>query len=360
LNSSILKSYTQSMTKLTRVAMITRTAIRFSWILVLLIIFGRAFIGIGGQVYRSLRPDPTPKPTVAFGKLPSLPFPAVEGLPQFEYKLDTVDSELPKFPDQGKVFFMPKSTITLYSLERSRITANLLGFNTDPFRVSQTVYRFSHPSLPSQLEINIATKIFSISYDLEGFLSPLENRPPAPEVAIPRAKAILASANVLADDISRGDATHELLRVEEKNLIPVVSLSEANLIKVNLFREPYDSLPSLTPFPNQANVWLILSGSGGRDQVLAGENLYFPVDKEKFATYSLKSSANAFEELKNNQAYIASIGQNLEGSVSIRKVYLAYYDAGFPTDFYQPVIVFEGDKNFMAYVPAVSREYYGE
>ena len=93
---------------------------------------------------------------------------------------------------------------------------------------------------------------------------------------------------------------------------------------------------------------------------MAGENLYFPVDKAKFATYPLKSSSQAFEELKNSQAYIASIGQNLGGLVSIRKVYLAYYDAGFPVDFYQPIIVFEGDKNFMAYVPAVISDYYGD
>ena len=337
------------MTKLTRVAMVTRTAIRFSWVLIIVIILGRSLLGVGGRIYRSLVPE-----------LPPLPFPKVDGLPKYDFELETIDNELPKLPGQAKIFFMPKSTIGLYSLDRARITANLLGFNTDPFRVSQTVYRFSHSSLPSQLEINIATKIFSISYDIEGFLNPLENRPPAPEVAIPRAKAILAAANVLADDISKGDATYEILRVEEKNLIPVASLSEANLIKVNLFREPYDKVPSLTPFPNQANVWLILSGSGGRNQVLAGENLYFPVDKAKFATYPLKSSSQAFEELKNSQAYIASIGQNLGGLVSIRKVYLAYYDAGFPVDFYQPIIVFEGDKNFMAYVPAVISDYYGD
>ena len=351
------------MSSLTQVAIKVRKAVRYGVFFIIFLIVGRILWGAAVGLYLKINPPPPPAATVTFGKLPSLPFPpadAGETKPNLTFSLETAEGGLPALPPQAKVFFMPKSTITLYSLERSRITANLLGFNTDPFRVSQTVYRFSHPSLPSQLEINIATKIFSISYDLEGFLNPLENRPPAPEVAIPRAKAILAAANVLSDDIGRGDSTHELLRVEKKDLVSVVSLSEANLIKVNLFREPYDKLPSLTPFPNQANVWLILSGSGGRDQVLAGENLYFPVDKEKFTTYPLKSSTQSFEELKNSQGYIASIGQNFEGTVSIRKVYMAYYDAGFPTDFYQPIVVFEGDKNFMAYVPAITSEYYGE
>jgi len=40
-------------------------------------------------------------------------------------------------------------------------------------------------------------------------------------------------------------------------------------------------------------------------------------------------------------------------------VYLAYYDAGVPTDYYQPIIVFEGDQDFLAYVPAIASEYYG-
>jgi hypothetical protein len=53
------------------------------------------------------------------------------------------------------------------------------------------------------------------------------------------------------------------------------------------------------------------------------------------------------------QIFLASFG-------TVRKIYLAYYDAGVYTEFYQPVFVFEGDKDFVGYVPAVTTDYYGE
>ena len=54
------------------------------------------------------------------------------------------------------------------------------------------------------------------------------------------------------------------------------------------------------------------------------------------------------------------MGQSESGQVVIREVYLAYYDAGEQVEFYQPVIVFAGDNNFIAYVPAVTADYYEE
>ena len=68
-------------------------------------------------------------------------------------------------------------------------------------------------------------------------------------------------------------------------------------------------------------------------------------------------SRKAFEELKAGKAYIASISGESQNIV-IRRIYLAYYDPGEATDFYQPIIVFEGDNNFVAYLPAVSADYY--
>ena len=69
----------------------------------------------------------------------------------------------------------------------------------------------------------------------------------------------------------------------------------------------------------------------------------------------------AWQEFSSANYYPASLGTTLEGeNIKIRKVYLAYYDAGIYTEFFQPVYVFEGDKNFVGYIPAVVTDYYGE
>ena len=67
----------------------------------------------------------------------------------------------------------------------------------------------------------------------------------------------------------------------------------------------------------------------------------------------------AFSELQNGQAYIANLGLNKDDDVlKIRRVYLAYFDPDIVTEYYQPIYVFEGDNGFIAYLPAVTPDYY--
>lgn len=256
---------------------------------------------------------------------------------------------------------MPKLSPNLLSLDVAKNTASQLGFSTNEQEVSQTIYKFPHKENPETLEINIVTGVFSISYDLRADSSPIEKRPPAPEIAASSVRSYLSSAELLPDDLS-GPTTHEFLKIEGDKFVTAVSLSEADLVKVNLFRKSYDELASLTPDPNSGNVWFLVSGAQERTkQVLAGQFHYFPVDESQSSTYPLKDSQAVWDELNSGGAFIATPGLNKEGDkVTIRKIYLAYYDGGTSMEFFQPIVVFEGDKGFMAYLPAITIDYYGE
>ena len=100
--------------------------------------------------------------------------------------------------------------------------------------------------------------------------------------------------------------------------------------------------------------------SGIRDRkVLAGQFHYFPVDEDSGSTYPIRSALSAWEDLQNGLGFVASMGDLGDGeAVTIRRVYLGYYDPGEPYDFFQPVVVFEGDNGFVAYVPAIASDYY--
>ncbi len=348
------------MATLTQVAVKTRKIIKYSIYLVIFLIITRFAWGIGKGIYRNIFPKPPPPPTLAFGKLSKIPFPENKDLPPtLEYQVDTVEGSLPALDSQGTVYFMPRLSANLLSLEAAQEKTAKLGFSAPGEEISSSLYRFKKKGTSASLEMNIITGVFSISYDLSQDPSPLASIPPAPEVAASQVRSFLSSAGLLPEDL-QGPSTPEFLKVEGGNLVSVLSLSEANLVRVNLFRKNYNNLPAVTANPQRANVWFLVSGDRSRDkQIIGGEFHYSPVNEEQWATYPLKTSQQAFEALKASEGYIASLGQNTDGKVTIRKIYLAYFDPPAQAQFYQPVFVFVGDRGFVAYVPAVTPEYYG-
>ncbi|MBI3397268.1 hypothetical protein HY045_02215 [Candidatus Woesebacteria bacterium] len=346
---------------LTQVAIITRKTIRYGSYVIILLIFAKIAFDSGYRIYRYYFPLPPPVPTVSFSKLPLLPFPKKDKV-GFSYTLETPEGGLPKLADQARVYFMPQYSSNLLALDTAKQNAESLGFDAGSAQeISQTVYRFTSKQAPSILEMNIITGSFSISFDFSKDPSPLQNKPPLPDIAANQVKSYLSSANLLPKDLD-GPYSQEYLKFQDGKLVQGLSVSDSNLIKIKLFRKSYDNnIPSLTPNPNDANIWFMVSGETQRGKSIpTGEYHYFPVDNNKSSTYPLKKLEDAWNELNGGNAYVASMGDNKDGNgVKIRRVYLAYYDPGVPTEFFQPIYVFEGDKGFIGYVPAVDTKYYG-
>lgn len=348
------------MTGLTQVAITARKIIRYGIFFIIFLTVGRIVLGISINIYKKLFPSPPPPPTVKFGKLPKLEFPEGPKI-NLTYVLETPEGDFPKLLGQAKVYFMPKINPNLLSLDVAREKARNLGFVSEPQQISETIYKFTNQKFPSSFEINIVTGIFSISYDLNADRSPLDRKPPAGEVAAAAVRAYLSSANILPVDLT-GPSQPDFLKLSEGKFVNALSLSESDVIKVNLYRKSYDDLPSLTVNPLEANVWFIVTGSTTKgQQIIAGEFHYYPVDESQFSTYPIKTPQEAFGELQAGQAFISNKGLVAEAeTLKIRRVYLAYFDSESPSEFYQPIYVFEGDKGFTAYVPAVTSDYYGK
>ncbi len=350
------------MTRLTRVAIMTRKAIRYGIYFMVFITIGKILLDATIGIYKKLFPAPPPPPTVEFGKLTAIPFPKESQKINLTYALETAEGGLPtNIPTQAKVYFMPKANANLLALDSAREKAKSLGFASEPTQLSDTLYRFRNPNFPSILEINIVTGTFSISYDLAADRTPIEQKPKVAEIAASEFRSVLSVADILAEDLS-GPVSHDFFKLTDQGLTPALSLSEADVIKINLFRKPYDELPSVTAKPTEANVWAIIGGSSNKDQkIVAAEYHYHPVDETQFSTYPIKTPEEAFAELVSGTAFIADAGLAKDGeSLKIRKIYLAYFDPEEESNFFQPVYVFEGDKGFIAYVPAVTPDYYGQ
>lgn len=348
------------MATLTEASIGSRKGVRYFIYSVITFIILRGMLLGGIAIYKKVFP-PAPTPaTLAFGKLPKLPFPE-STMKSLKFTLETADVGIPEFPHLSKVYLMPKIASNLLSLDFAKEKAKRLGFDSEPQQTSESIYKFTHKTAPATLETNIVNGAFSISYDLNVDSSPLSVHPTQPEVAAATIKSFLSGASLFPADLT-GPISHKFLKTQAGGLIPALSQSDANLVRIDLFRKNIDELPAVTNKPSESNIWFMVSGirEKGKD-VLAGEYHYFPVDETQVATYTIKTGETALQELISGNYYPASYGTTTDGDdIKIRKIYLAYYDPGIYTEFYQPVYVFEGDKNFVGYVPAVTPDYYGE
>ena len=354
------------MASLTQIAVTTRKSFRWGLYGFISIILVRAALLSTISVYKRLNPPPPPPPTVGFNLLPTINFPEVTSeLPPLEYKIETPTGTFPEFPETMPVYLMPKASISISSADSAITKAQAFGFGSIPLKLSDTLYKFLHPTIPSSMEINIVTETFSTSYNLAADPTPIKTTLPTPDVATSKAKSFLSKGNSLPEDVEDGTVTHEFLKVEGQNLVSAISLSEADLIKVNLFREPINlgdeknplNYLSLPPNPDTANIWAIVSGS---QDVIASQYHYYPIEKSKIETYPIKTAQQAYDALIAGKGYISNLGLNRDGKVTIREITLAYFDPNIQSQFYQPIFVFRGDRDFWAYVPAVTSEYYEE
>ncbi|KKR64381.1 MAG: hypothetical protein UU02_C0009G0030 [Candidatus Woesebacteria bacterium GW2011_GWA1_40_43] len=322
------------MTSLTKIAITSRKVIRYGIYLIIFLIVGRIFLDLGVKIYKKVFPAPPPAPTVRYGKLTKIPFPENGVTAKLTYTIETAEGGLPtNIPTQAKVYFMPKTSANLLSLDTAKSKAAALGFGTDVQQVSDTVYKFKNSNYPSTLQMNIITGTFSISYDLISDKSPIDLKPPVAEVAASDFRSFLSEANVLPGDLT-GSVTHDFLKISNGQLVSALSLSEANFVKINLFRKNYQ-------------------------QIIASEYHYNEVDESQYSTYPIKTPTEALTELQAGKVFIANLGLNEnEGTLKIRRVFLAYFDPDAITEYYQPIYVFEGDNGFIAYLPAVISDYY--
>lgn len=357
------------MASLTEVSIISRKIIRYSVYLLIIGLIARTAYNIGRSIYQKLFPPPPPEATVVFGILPKLPFPErnfpkVSYYPDsINYKVETANGKLPVFPIQLPVYLMPPIPQNINALADAKTIAKGLGFEPEGRPILEStpnVYLFQKKGTPSTLTMNIITGVFSISFDIGQDPSILAGTPPEAGAAMEQIKSYLNTAKILQGDLAGGRFTHQFLKAEGKDILPADSRSDANLIKINIFRKNYgvnNDIPSVTPDMPEANVWFIIGSSS--QQIVTAEYHYYPIEVGRSGTYPLKTSDEALSDLKSKKGFIANIGNNPDGNITVRKIYLAYYDAGQYQEYYQPVAVFEGDNDFLAFVPAVQDKYYG-
>lgn len=302
-------------------------------------------------IYLPSLPPVVEQPTLAFGPLPEINFPASNTTSSnFSYSLDTETGALPTdIPHLLKVYSVAQLATDLLALDRAKSLASSLRFNPSPEAISATQYKFTDDKNGGQLIVDLDTGNFKFQKNVasgsaESFedIATFINDTQQSQFF----KGFLSSKNLLKDQLKNGRTT-----VSYNNVIK----KDSTLASVNLWQDSIEDIPIVTPKFNEALIKAVGTSNRNADNKYILMNYTFwPIDLQNFGTYPIKTPEQAFDDLKNGEGFVAI--EPRTSSVSVTKVYLGYYLSEEYSSYLEPVYVFEGP-DFAALVPALSSEY---
>ncbi len=335
------------------------TKLIIKWGIIGIALIALIFLGIkaGGFLKEVFFPTPPPAPTVSFGKLPKIGFLENKEIGNYSYSIDTLTGKLPVFPDRATVFKTKEQKSDLLAFEKSKERAQKLGFEQSPQTLSDGVYRWIDQSkIERKLTLTalepkliLDSNFYTDEYILKGENLPSENE------AISIAKDMLNSISMLPESVDEEKTTTTLFTIKNYALIPATSFAGSQVIQVNFFQKDIDEKSVFYKSPYTPNISIYITGGERRWQIVKVE-YYYQELSESLATYPIKTAEEAFEELKNGKAFYASIPIE-KNDINIKEVNLAYYIPDESTKYIMPVIVFEGDEGFFAYISAIKDEW---
>ena len=302
------------MSQLTITAYYTRQTLKFGTIFLIAFIFLKTSFGLAHSYWRKLHPPPPPPPDAAFGKLPAINFPKETKSKPNSFQLETITGSLPNnLPNAEKVYFIPQIGGRFLSLEKATELARKLGFVDPPQKISEDTYRFDNHLTNTSLTINVLTQNFHYRYDYLHDQTLIN--PPAlpPETdAFQVARSFLAMIGKLTEELKNGEYQASHWKITGDRLAAAIAPAEADFVRVDIFREKINNqYPILPPNPNQSLVSILISGLELQNKkVVEAKFDYFPVDREKLATYPLKTSQQAWQELTDGNFFLASINDD--------------------------------------------------
>lgn len=341
----------------------------FKWIGIILgvIIFIVLTVRIVIAVNNMINPPKAPPSTVAFGKLTEIKFPPSKTVENLSYIIDTTTGMLPFFGDRAPVYKIYQPEPDLLALQKTQEKVNKYGFPPQGTQLSDTKYAWTNSSPPYKtITVDILSSNFNISSRFMSDQNIIQGQNfSTQEKAIEMANSFISSISPVSDlDDAKTKIT--LLTASNGNLTATTSLSNTQIFRIDFFQKdipiPQNSytsmgVPSLkiyypNPFFSTMNVFI---GAGGYEGQIVQGDFFHQNIAPGWATYPMKTTQEALEELKKGNGYIATYNGNKE--IKIKNVYIGFYMADYPQEYLMPIFVFEGDNDFFAYVSAVKDEW---
>lgn len=331
---------------LTQAATLTKRGVITTLVIIFLGITAALSYNIWHQYYLAHLPLVEEKPEMKFGSLPKLNFPQSNvSSSNFSYSLDTVTGGLPQTPKLLKIYFLPRSGVSLLAPEKAKILAQSLGFPFGPEIISSSQYNFSDGE-GGKISIDLTTGNFHFQklakQNLATGSAVLKGNFSDQPKLVADFKNYLASKTLLPEELQNGRSNVTFNSQFENPQTATISLWPTDL----------DSLPIITSNPRQGLVGgTLTSAEEEKDKFVRVDYTFWLIDNTTSSTYHLKTAEQAFADLRSGLGFISL--EPKKPQVSISSVYLAYFESEEYSPYLQPVFVFEGP-DFAGIVPAVS------
>lgn len=341
------------MSSLTDASLFSRKA--FVWLIIgiAVVVVFLVFLGIFKNIKNSIFPPPPLPTTVSFGKLPKIDFDRGFGAgANVVWDLQTISGGFENLGDSAKVFALGYEASSFGTTEKMSQRAKAVGFENSPAELSPGVYKFVDANDSNrELTVDSISGNFTLETDYINNQEIIASHPKDEKAAVEVASNFFDDYGISLADYPDDKIVTKKMRLDGTKLSAVNSLAGANLVQVDFLRQDLDNVPVYWYKDNDAGISALV---WGREVVYAKANPA-PILKQKFASYPLRGTAVAFEDLKGGAGSFNKIVDSKQ--ITILKVSLGYVEDENVDDFLQPVYVFEGLDGLKAYVAAVDEKW---
>lgn len=278
-----------------------------------------------------------------------------------KFALENIEGRPVTATDTARVYYLlPPPRTTFGFRQKAYLMAKTLNFETDTvsFILQGRNAVFSDATKKLSIDIQNFNFNFQFSFaDQPGLFDKAVT--PSEQNAQAQAVAFLQSLDTYPEELAKGktNAIFFNFNPQSKTIKPINKGEDANLVEIDFSRADIDGFPTVSPsFFNSQNFVLMAFFNDGTFQVLRSQVKFFEKSLEQFGVYPLRTGDEAYVDLQQGEGIVISNPQKRK-DVIIRTMFLAYFDPDEYQDYLQPVYVFVGDDNFVAYVPAVTKQY---
>lgn len=278
-----------------------------------------------------------------------------------QFALENIEGRPVTATDTARVFYLLPSPRTPFGFrEKAYLIAKTLNFDTDTVNFLLQGKNAVFSDTTKKLSVDIQNFNFNFQYSFANEPS-LFNTAITPSINEAQSRAInfLQSLDVYPQELATGktNTIYFNFNPESKTIRPTNKGEDGNMVEVDFSRADIDGFPTVSPtFFNSQNFVLMTFFNDGTFQILRSQVKFFERSPEQIGVYPVRNGDEAYADLQKGEGIVVSNPQDLD-TVVVKTMFMAYYDPDVYQDYLQPVYVFVGEDNFVAYVPAIAKQY---